>query len=396
MSQNVVILAPRLKNLVGHEFEYTKAVASELRRKGCGVRIIGSLAAEAPVTSLPGFEGLFPLLPQSSHPGGILRQAALFSGHLREIVPLLGIGSRDILFVHTIPHAEFLGWHWAFPHVARDCGRLVFFFRYSLNLAHRWDAKISRIFLRALYRKFARKHHNLPSIVSDSPELKQEFESLLSLPVSVFPIPLNDQALGAVACRRRGKLRNGRARLAYIGDARYGRGFDLLPDAILGILAQRPQVDFMIHCGRNLGPGDDPAVLKTVRRFSSMPDTVHFSMGPLSYDDYLSRLQEADALLIPCRREHYGPQTSNVLTEAFACSLPVVVPEDTWMANRVRETGAGTIFQSGNIGSLIRNAISLIDGLDHFSDAAKSNQPTWIGYHNAKGVASRLLSLANP
>ena len=296
-----------------------------------------------------------------------------------------GISDNALIFAHTVSHTDLPGW---VSHVRRTGvkgPRTVILLQFSPNLAHRLPDG-SRLALRSFYASWFRQLRGTDVVwATDSSELAHEYETIGSGSANfrVFPIPLNHEVSG----RRDNDLlcQADVPTLLYLGDARIGKGFDLLPDLARKLRESGRRLQFTVHCGRPPLMQDDARVRRAFSELEQLAteDVVKLITGTLDAAAYAQLLSDADCLLLPCRREHYGAQTSNVLAEALALGRPAVVPADTWLAARVLEFGAGVTFASGNPRDLTRATLSLVDHLSDYRGAAQRAAPGWRRRHNA-------------
>jgi glycosyltransferase involved in cell wall biosynthesis len=159
------------------------------------------------------------------------------------------------------------------------------------------------------------------------------------------------------------------APLTYVGNARREKGFDFFAGAIPSLL----DAGFRVTVQSYLRGDEEPGVVDAARSLSDLQsDGLKVVHGPVSDDEYAALLHDALAIVLPYRPEDYGQgRTSGILPEAWAYGVPVVVSDGWWGADEVRTHGAGTVFQFGDLASLMHAAKQLEDDAPGFSSQAR-------------------------
>jgi glycosyltransferase involved in cell wall biosynthesis len=122
-----------------------------------------------------------------------------------------------------------------------------------------------------------------------------------------------------------------------LGDARFEKGFDLLPDIIPLVLNQSRHVSFIIQSNFQNSPYSAEKVLQSIHALDRLeqkfPRRIKLMRGGLGRKDYLSLMSGCSLVLLPYRRRFYGfGGSSGILAEAVSCGAWIVVPSGTWMA----------------------------------------------------------------
>lgn len=397
-----IIIVPNLADLVGHAFEYTRSVSAAFKRRGYTIQVLGSTDATSEVKAL---EGFIPAFRRTNKPRAtpaglaeILWQGLIFFKDLRNALSASAFDKDDLIFAHTIPHPHFLGWAWCLRLFRDRLPKTALLFRYSLGLGYRSRREMYRLVLPYIYRFLfwmIERGQGHPLFLVDSEELLQEYQRLTPLPIKVVPIPLDVSDIERVLHQQTQDLGNENHRhLIYLGDARRGKGFDLLPP-LFEELTKNPcnKIKITIHAGRPAEQCVEPEVVEAFLHLERLAKTkdIHLIRANLSRSDYLKLLCSADAVLLPCRQEHYMGQTSNVFAEAFAAGKPVVAPSNTWMGRQILTTGAGTVFESGHLGSLVRATDDLLQNITKYTYAANLQRDRWIAFHNANRLVDEFI-----
>lgn len=403
--KRVFIITPNLMSTVGHEFEYTRSVAKAFRQREYEVKILGGVHAEPKVTELEGFESVFhPTRKRWGTvvwPWEVLSQGMSFSSELQRVLLQISFNIDDLLFVPTIPPRDFIGWVWIIRRYQEKFGKLVLLFRYSLKVSpHSRYSKFRRLLLPIVYKLLfwviSRQKHK-PIFVTDSEELASEYRAYTRLPFGIVPIPLDrDEMKNIFKSQDENIPRNNTTKIVYLGDVRRSKGFDLIPPMIEDILNQGLEdIQFVIHCGRPVDGYFEDGIMDSYLWLKRLAEesAVEIIAKILTLHDYYGLLLEADIVMLPYRRENYLGQTSNVLLEAFVAGKPVIAPKDTWVGNQIESTGAGFLFESGDLSSLVEATINAFENLAIYTSAANKIKEQWAEFHNANRLVDELIRI---
>jgi glycosyltransferase involved in cell wall biosynthesis len=140
-------------------------------------------------------------------------------------------------------------------------------------------------------------------------------------------------------------------RVLYLGQLQRHKGADLLVQACGSLAAHNLPVHLSIH-----GPAGNPAYVDRLRNAAGR---IGVSVGPpLARSELADALATSDVLVVPSRWFDNSP---NVILEAFAAGVPVVVAGHGGMTEMVRDGIDGLHFQPGSADSLARALRRLID-----------------------------------
>lgn len=175
---------------------------------------------------------------------------------------------------------------------------------------------------------------NLPNegvrFYTDTPELTRDYESLGRYRFETLPIPHLP--------RPQARDEDGRITLAYVGDAREEKGYDLLPDLVDTLNSRYcDKIRFKIQSNLAGGP---PHQAMVAARFllETAGGNVELFKNPLTSNEYNTILNDADILLLPYSRENYSVRSSGILIEALSLGRPVVVPTASWLSRQFEDS----------------------------------------------------------
>jgi len=165
--------------------------------------------------------------------------------------------------------------------------------------------------------------------------------------------------------------------LLFLGRVSWKKGLDRLVQA----LAQAPEVTLAI------AGNDEEGYLATVDRLAAQAGVAArvLRLGPVHGADKAALLHGAAALALPSYSENFG----NVVLEAMAAGLPVVVTPEVGLAATVAEAGAGVVTsgEPAELGAALRRLLAdpaARAAMGRRGAAAAAQQFSW------QGIAGRM------
>jgi glycosyltransferase involved in cell wall biosynthesis len=178
--------------------------------------------------------------------------------------------------------------------------------------------------------------------------------------------------------------------IGYFGEARYDKGFDLLPGLIENVLKDDQSASFIIQSNvhkRTAAMAD--AVGRLFNIGDSFPSRLEIIDRYVSDAEYAALMRKCSIILIPYRGKLYGKGTSGILAEAIACGKWAVVPAGTWMADQKKKYPKIAIFNAATVES-IANAIKACEG-NFLGLEQKIDE--WYKFHSAENYLNILSSV---
>jgi glycosyltransferase involved in cell wall biosynthesis len=214
-------------------------------------------------------------------------------------------------------------------------------------------------------------------IFCDTEQLAAEYAAAGIGRVTVLPIPHSQNA----PLEQGNLVINKRIQIGFVGEARFHKGFHLLPFLVRDLLhSQSPiAVDFRIHCFTTDEEAD--YYRKSIAHLRAFPN-VSLHPAPLDEKEYWRFIDCCDLLLLPYTREYYHSQSSGILSDAIARMCPVVVTAGTWMSAVVGKYGNGEICLPDDYLSLAIAVRRACINLPEIRSAARAAQSNWIAFHN--------------
>lgn len=422
MTTRFLIIDQALRDLKGHHFELSQAVATAALQIGLTPIIAASAQCDAglPLTGVEilrhfsqgsrdadrsGAERVarsvlsgmpsgirMPLLRLASNlkpaPGTwVQRTPPKFGAETRSLIDSLDLRPDDHVLIHTLSAAELhaliaamedhLDLPWLHVILRRDAEDTAMRDGPSGGLA----AALRRWAAHPVLAKRMRAY-------TDTEALTRQHQALShSLPIATLPIPL--APIDVVAADQPRK--DGPLRIACLGDARMEKGFHLLPPLLDALRvrfagASHPRLLVQAHAGFSLNDAIIAQARRALRRAGS--DWVEMYEQPLEPAAYRGVLLEADIVLLPYDAALYRRRSSGVLAEALAMGRPAIVPAETWMADSA-PTDAVIAFRG--TADLIPATMRAIEDYSAISKGARSAARVWRHRHSAGSLVAQLI-----
>lgn len=152
-------------------------------------------------------------------------------------------------------------------------------------------------------------------------------------------------------------------------NARSGRLAGNLLDIIRRVVAIEPSVRFLIRAPAELA---DMVVVTD----SIIGPCVDILSAEQSLSDYIKNLARCSIVWLAYEAQPYKALTSGIFTEAASLGKPLVVPEGTWMAEKITEGyGVGSTFEDPAAECVARVLLDAVRGADQLGAAARDIAP---------------------
>lgn len=176
-------------------------------------------------------------------------------------------------------------------------------------------------------------------VTHSTPQIAAQFRQVCGVEIPVLPHPSTTfgdrkaEQLAQVPARR---LRPGhKPRILFPGGARLEKGY------LLAAGACRRLADTQAYelCLRARLDGAPPEIREAVARLEDAAVTL--DREDYSEAAFVDWLASADVIVIPYLPEAFADRTSGMLVDAMLLGIPVVVIEETWLADELVKSGAG-------------------------------------------------------
>lgn len=139
----------------------------------------------------------------------------------------------------------------------------------------------------------------------------------------------------------------GHTKLLYVGRVSVEKGLDVLTDAFSKVAKMRDGLQLIVI-------GDGPYLEEMQRKLKGFPVTF---TGVLKGNSLASAYASADLFVFPSATDTFG----NVVLEAQASGLPVIVTDKGGPCENMLPNETGIIFPSGDVDALLRAMLHLVD-----------------------------------
>jgi glycosyltransferase involved in cell wall biosynthesis len=228
-------------------------------------------------------------------------------------------------------------------------------------------------------------------LATDSDLVTRDYQSIFDGRMMTLPIPVDPRLEVAPPPSATAEA----IRFLYVGEARGGKGFDVLCATVLLALRSTTQARFTVQVAAPPGshPQGDVASLRAAA--AERPDRVTIAEGPLSMDHYVGLLRDSDVVVLPYTASGYREATSGVFAEAVAAGRPVLAARNTWMSHELaRGHGAGLIVEDLTPSGLLTAVEAAIGQWGELRKRALAVRGEWAAHHNADNLVRVLLEAA--
>ncbi len=181
-----------------------------------------------------------------------------------------------------------------------------------------------------------------------------------------------------------------------MGDGRYEKGLLIVLNYIL---TYKDRDNLFIL--QNLFPrGYNKESLNSLKRLEAKLikdyQNTLFVKEPLSSSQYKALIKKIDAFLLPYHPQSYDKRTSGVFVEAALNGKPMIVSDNTWMAEQVKLLDNGVTLDYCAGASELRSAIlKLIGKYKYFSNNAIKVSNLYKKIHSPRNFVKSLLDFIN-
>ena len=402
--RRVVIPDPSLISMAGHHYNYTRAVAEAVRRRGIEATVLCNQSAEdrvvRDVQAMPFFQvatyaGLkmqpdvpgVPLDPIVAH-GRLLMHinhyAASEFNHLASF-----LGPRDLMFIHTVKMTQLVAITQALMSID-EARRPVTSILLRFLVENPLEIALLQMCGATLGDPKMRTR-----FCTDTVELAALNGNIVRTAIDVVPIPHapHSRKPGEAARDFIPDLAAGAVVVGYLGNASAGRGFLFRREVIEIVAAGTPRP---CHFLMQLGTAEvTPETQKEAWRLHALAGPgLTVVVETLSREDYYDFLGRCDIIVVGYSPDAYRYGSSGVFTEAASAGKVTVIPAGTAMEREARQFGTGFVsfseFTSAAIGAALRAALADYPAL---AAKAKAAAEGMVRHHNADNLVDYLLAL---
>ncbi len=222
------------------------------------------------------------------------------------------------------------------------------------------------------------------NLCADSERIVSCYSPYFRRSIKVFPIPLGKIADHSRVSQQL-KKNIEKIIIGFLGYAHIKQGYHLVRDLYLRIVNAKgySHVNFIMRHNTNLGIED---MSEMVDEFKKETERIVHLIGDLPKDKYEEQVSNCDIILMPHSRAEYPCQTSGLFVDSLRKRKVVVVPEDTWMADMIKQYGSGEIFKSGDISSFVNAVKKVCDNFPRYHSNTERNIEAFSMFHTAESL----------
>lgn len=202
-----------------------------------------------------------------------------------------------------------------------------------------------------------------------SDKLATALGPMLDHPCRVGPMPTfyAEESAEAVA--------GPRVDLRAAGEYRTEKGAGIIAPVFSSIARQRPGTRFAVQIVR---PEWAQALQSELAPLAAVGSSCVFEYALPDHALFQARLRQSDVLLLAYQWQRYALRSSGLFSEAVAFGIPAVVPDQSWMADRLAEGwGAGMVFGDYTVEAIAAAAIEALDARVLLRERAARRAAEW-------------------
>ncbi|TDT96939.1 glycosyltransferase involved in cell wall biosynthesis [Azorhizobium sp. AG788] len=376
----------------GHCYAYFEPIKKVLEQEGRDVFVIGHRFRDLALAEL-GVLSAFTFWCDERNvgqPTGLPEEenlAAIKAGHdraimddLRRLDEQFSFSSSDKIIINSIRHWAMCGvvdWLEQLPETRRPHVALLLHFTAEPE-RFQYDPSLP------FYIESFRRIENSPCgenihLYADAETLIDEYKNYTRLQVELSPFPHSHFAEPQTAANTGDQ----RIRVGYVGEARYHKGYQLLPFVVEQIAQTdiADKVEFHFHSFiHDKNAEFFHRSIAALQRF----DNVHLYHEAFDSDEYDKFVLNCDVIMVPYLLTYYHSQTSGIYADATGAGIPVIVPRGSWMAEKVKQLGGGALAYPDDYLSFAEALYQVCSNIETYRAAAMQAREKWRSFNTPK------------
>ncbi|WP_242442886.1 glycosyltransferase family 1 protein [Magnetospirillum sp. 15-1] len=396
-------LDPALMNNLGHHANSGRNIVREIRTRGIPCAILGHAEIEpglqTELSAVPWFRWNTYTVVDRDPICGWLNDFEMGARVTAEdIGRLQGLHPKDLIYVNSVQPAQFMAvlrWGRTLPDSERPTVIMEFGTDPGLVLVESenappqfvsMDPRVDprAVLLRFTGRQLTEADQRWLRLATFDSQSSAIFQMLLDYPVGTLPLPQ-----GAVTtCRDRTGARP--ITIGILGHQRGDKGFHKVPALVTRLLAERNDIQVLVHNG---WPEGMPEYQQALRDIAASDSRLVLNEQVADAVLWSRLLEHTDLMVCPYMRNRFVSSYSAVASEAMANAIPLVAPEGTTLHGVMREFGEpGTIFREESVEAIHGAVVAALDDFDRLAGQAKQASIRWGETRGAKCLVDTLLS----
>ncbi|MBT7624005.1 MAG: glycosyltransferase [Flavobacteriaceae bacterium] len=390
------MIEPRLIGYSGHLYNYAISVKREIESNGGNFCILVSNECDKEIISELNGIPVFKKNPSNSLFSSLISRfiivPILFNIHL--YLGLIRFKKRTEkswnFFMGTTQYFDLFA-IFLFNCFFKKISSLVLTARMTnYNIEHkRWSISIIwyKIFLRLLY--FQNKFKKNIYFITDSDNLKSEYEKISKFKINLLPIP---HTLHLSEKEHTDDMKN--LVVTSLGPPRVQKGFTQIEKLIKNYLIQKEHFDKKIEFHLQCNSIQDKSTYDSVKSLKELNDSrIILYEKSLSEQDYFNLLSKSNIILIPYSRLSYSVQTSGIFTEAMGFGKVTIINKDTWMSQQLKKFNIHTYCDTDNDDEFYLLFKDICKNYTKIKGLVSKASIDWNKYHNPKNFVNNLSQL---
>ncbi|UJX41489.1 radical SAM protein [Desulfovibrio sp. JY] len=387
----LIVFDHGLRFLAGHHFAYDLGVLKECMKRELPVEFY--VYADCQPEAVQVLRAKAVLMPcqytsQSSDEYCSCLEDFLLSGTMTEYNLFKNLRNdlepTDVVFVHTAHPQIVRGIAAWYKSLARD--RRPYLCLKFQNHCYRYVAVEYRALMRSIFRLALKPFLDEEKVfcAASNRLIASQIRRVAEKPCPVFPVPLQFEV---PAKPYKSRAEKGGLVIGYAGEGREEQGVSLLPDVIEALLPSYPDVTFVVQLAcRYTGTA-------TMARLHGLGERVRVLENCYVGADFHRLLASFDALVLPYRPGNYVERSSQIVIEAMALGLPLIVPRGTSLALEVKQFNAGyTLIGSHDAPGVAGAVARFIDNHDELASKSVAAAPRCTAFHSGATLIDMLLA----
>ncbi len=224
-------------------------------------------------------------------------------------------------------------------------------------------------------------------LFADSQRIINVYRRYFQRSINLLPIPLGIDS-GKLVSR---DTHFGAVRIGYLGYTQAKQGYHFIRLLYQDLLNKPDWMHVSLKVRHNVF-NIDTLMLGDLRKLVGSTQRIENFVNFQSPEEYDAFFEDCDIIAIPHERTAYPLQTSGMLIDALCRGKPVIVPENTWLADQLRNYGAGVTFSGLGYESFRDAVAEAVESLDELKGYSEKNQAEFAAFHSPGNLLQILFS----
>lgn len=377
----------------GHSLNYCLSIKEVLTKAGLECKIYTSKIADDKICKANDIEKIFDhefsFRYEKEYYNYYVNYLELNAKYLANLNLVTNIiEERDIIFIPTTSAHNMLALYWWMLSLPVKPRKICVFLR--------WNEVKNVTMINALQHLKAMPQFRF---VTDTNELAELYKQMVPS-VKVVPIPhvipkLKEELNNVLIKTKIQNLSKEKKNIAYVGEARYDKGFQYLPN-IIEKLIDTNKYNFIIKTTTKVGGNDINKniisnAVKKLYELSEKNDNIVIIDEPIDVDEYYKLFNYYDIILLPYEKAYYNANSSGILAEAIAHEIPVIVTKETWLSRTCEYFEIGYEDAANDVDAYVQALKKLDENYNENLIKSKQNSNKFIQYHNPENLVIELM-----